>query len=121
MTEKKTNPASNVMWGGRFSGGPAEIMARINASIDFDKRLAAQDIAGSRAHCTMLARQKIISRRDAEAILKGLDRIELEIAEGRMTWERRLEDIHMHVEARLADVIGPPAGRLHTARSRNDQ
>jgi len=118
-SKKKT--ARNALWGGRFEGGPAEIMARINASIDFDRRLAAEDIAGSRAHCRMLAARGIIAQSDARAILKGLDRVEAEIAAGKMNWDRRLEDIHMHVESRLAEIIGAPAKRLHTARSRNDQ
>ena len=113
--------ATNSMWGGRFSRAPADIMARINASIAFDKRLHAQDIAGSRAHCNMLAAQGILGAADARAILKGLDQVEREIAEGRFEWRLEREDIHMHVEARLAELIGEPAGRLHTARSRNDQ
>lgn len=120
-SKKKVAAARNALWGGRFEGGPAEIMARINASIDFDKRLASHDIRGSRAHCNMLAARGIISRADARAILKGLDRVEAEIVAGKMTWSRRLEDIHMHVESRLAEIIGAPAKRLHTARSRNDQ
>jgi argininosuccinate lyase len=109
------------MWGGRFAGGPAEIMARINASIDFDRRLHAQDIAGSRAHCRMLVRQGIIGQADGDAILAGLDKVSQEIAEGSFVFSPALEDIHMNVEARLKELIGAPAGRLHTARSRNDQ
>ncbi len=109
------------MWGGRFAGGPAEIMGRINASIDFDRRLWAQDIAGSRAHCAMLVRQGIIGQADGDAILAGLDKVSQEIAEGRFAFKSALEDIHMNVEARLRELIGEPAGRLHTARSRNDQ
>jgi argininosuccinate lyase len=109
------------MWGGRFAGGPAAIMQQINASIDVDRRLYAQDIAGSRAHAAMLVRQGIIRQADGEAIRDGLDRIEKEIAEGRFDFKVALEDIHMNVEARLAELIGEPAGRLHTARSRNDQ
>ena len=109
------------MWGGRFAGGPAAIMQQINASIEIDRRLYAQDIAGSRAHAAMLVRQGIIRQADGEAILQGLDRIEQEIAEGRFEFKTALEDIHMNVEARLAELIGAPAGRLHTARSRNDQ
>ena len=112
---------TNKMWGGRFSSGPAEIMEEINASIGFDHLLFAQDIRGSRAHAKMLAEQGIISRSDADAILKGLDRIETEISQGKFAFSRALEDIHMNIEARLADLIGEPAGRLHTARSRNDQ
>ena len=112
---------ANVMWGGRFEGGPAESMERINASIDFDRRLYAQDIAASKAHCQMLVRQSIISPEDGEAILQGLDTIVREIETGEFTFERALEDIHMNVEARLKELIGEAAGRLHTARSRNDQ
>ena len=120
---KKINIAdhTNVMWGGRFAAGPAAIMAEINASIDFDKRLYKQDIAGSRAHCNMLMAQGIISNKDGHAILRGLDVVETEITSGRFTFDRALEDIHMHVEARLHELIGDAAGRLHTARSRNDQ
>ena len=120
MTEPKTTSA-NKLWGGRFSAGANEIMARINASIDFDQRMYRQDIAGSRAHCTMLVAQGILSEADGRAILNGLDRVEQEIAAGDFTFTAELEDIHMHVEARLAELIGEPAGRLHTARSRNDQ
>ena len=112
---------TNKMWGGRFASGPAEIMEEINASIDFDKRLSAQDIAGSRAHCEMLASTGIIAREDASAILKGLDTIASEIDAGSFEFSRALEDIHMNIEARLAALIGPVAGKLHTARSRNDQ
>ncbi len=113
--------AANEMWGGRFAQGPASIMEEINASIEFDKRLAAEDIAGSRAHAQMLAAQGIIARPDAEAILKGLDEIAREVAEGRFAFKRSLEDIHLNIESRLAEIVGPAAGRLHTARSRNDQ
>ncbi len=112
---------ANSMWGGRFAQGPAEIMAEINASIGFDQRLHAQDIAGSKAHATMLARQGIITKADAAAITKGLDRIAREIETGKFRFSKVLEDIHMNVESRLKDLIGKPAGRLHTARSRNDQ
>ncbi len=112
---------TNKMWGGRFASGPAEIMEEINASIDFDKRLFAQDIAGSKAHCRMLAETGIISGEDAAAILQGLDTIASEIEGGDFTFSRALEDIHMNIEARLAELVGPVAGRLHTARSRNDQ
>ncbi|GIK97380.1 MAG: argininosuccinate lyase [Alphaproteobacteria bacterium] len=114
-------PGANAMWGGRFAGGPAEIMGRINASIDFDRRLWPQDIAGSRAHCAMLVRQGIIGQADGDAILAGLDKVSQEIAEGSFAFQAALEDIHMNVEARLRELIGEPAGRLHTARSRNDQ
>lgn len=123
--ESPEQPASsksaNKMWGGRFAGGPAEVMERINASIDFDKRLYRQDIAGSKAHCRMLAQQGIVTAEDAEAILGGLDSVLAEIEAGSFTFSTALEDIHMNVEARLTELIGEPAGRLHTARSRNDQ
>jgi argininosuccinate lyase len=112
---------TNKMWGGRFATAPAQIMEEINASIDFDKRLFAQDIAGSKAHCEMLAQTGIITREDADAILQGLDTIASEIKAGDFEFSRALEDVHMNIEARLADLIGPVAGRLHTARSRNDQ
>ena len=113
--------AGNKMWGGRFATGPDEIMEEINASIDFDKILYAQDIAGSIAHGRMLVKQGIISADDGEAILKGLDTIRTEIETGAFKFSRSLEDIHMNIESRLAELIGDPAGRLHTARSRNDQ
>ncbi len=109
------------MWGGRFESGPSAIMEEITPSIDFDKRLALQDLAGSRAHATMLAKQGVISKDDCSAILKGLDTIEKEIVQGTFVFKRTLEDIHLNIESRLSDLIGPPAGRLHTARSRNDQ
>ena len=112
---------SNQMWGGRFASGPDAIMEAINASIGFDKRLAAQDIAGSRAHAAMLAAQGIVTDKDAEAIREGLLTILSEIEGGKFEFSTALEDIHMNVEARLKDLIGAPAGRLHTARSRNDQ
>jgi len=112
---------SNKMWGGRFSDQPAGIMAEINTSIDVDRKLFRQDIAASKAHAQMLARRGIISRQDAKRIVHGLDKILSEIAGGKFRFKRALEDIHMNVEARLADMIGPAAGRLHTARSRNDQ
>ena len=118
-----TNPSrpSSQIWGGRFAAGPSAIMQRINASIDFDKRLYAQDIAGSKAHCAMLVKTKILSQADGDAILAGLEQIRQEIAEGRFEFKQSLEDIHMNVEGRLAELIGDAAGRLHTARSRNDQ
>lgn len=109
------------MWGGRFAEGPAAIMQEINASIGFDKRLAAQDIRGSMAHADMLAAQGIIDPQSAEAIIQGLGKVKQEIDAGTFTFKTSLEDIHMNIEARLAEVIGAPAGRLHTARSRNDQ
>jgi len=112
---------ANKMWGGRFALSPAEIMEEINASIGFDKRMAAQDIAGSKAHARMLADQGIISPTDRDAILDGLDKVAAEIEAGEFVYSRALEDIHMNIEARLKELIGEPAGRLHTARSRNDQ
>jgi argininosuccinate lyase len=112
---------SNSIWGGRFSGSPSAIMQRINASIHFDKRLYAQDIQGSKAHCRMLVATGIISPEDGQAILDGLDRVSAEIANGTFTFRDDLEDIHMNVETRLSELIGEAAGRLHTARSRNDQ
>jgi argininosuccinate lyase len=115
------DPPANAAWGGRFAAGPAEIMQRINVSLDFDKRLYAQDIAGSEAHCAMLVRQSILSPGDGEAILRGLAQIRGEIEGGTFPFRREHEDIHLNVEARLAELIGPAAGRLHTARSRNDQ
>lgn len=113
--------SSNQMWGGRFASGPDAIMEEINASIGFDKKLYAQDIRGSIAHATMLAKQGIISVEDKDKIVEGLNTILSEIQEGRFEFSRKLEDIHMNIEARLANLIGPAAGRLHTARSRNDQ
>jgi len=117
------DPASqaNSLWGGRFEAGPSSIMQLINASIGFDRKLWREDIKGSKAHCVMLAAQGIISAADADAIRQGLETIEAEIAAGKFTFRADLEDIHMNVESRLAELIGPAAGRLHTARSRNDQ
>jgi argininosuccinate lyase len=112
---------SNKMWGGRFAGGPSKIMEEINASVDFDRKLAAQDIAGSKAHVAMLAKAGIVTKKDAASIARGLNQVEAEIEAGRFSFKRDLEDIHMNVESRLAALIGPAAGRLHTARSRNDQ
>ena len=119
--ERVKGKAANALWGGRFAQGPAAIMEAINASIGFDRKLYRQDIAASKAHCAMLVRQKIISAKDGAAIAKGLDAILAEIDAGRFEFSTALEDIHMNVEARLADKIGDAAGRLHTARSRNDQ
>ncbi len=112
---------ANRMWGGRFSSGPDAIMEEINASIGYDRKLYTQDIAGSKAHATMLAAKGIIPAADVEKILAGLDQIKGEIDAGTFVFKRSLEDIHMNVESRLAELIGPAAGRLHTARSRNDQ
>jgi argininosuccinate lyase len=112
---------SNKMWGGRFGASPDAIMADINISIDVDRKLYRQDIAASKAHAAMLGKQGIISPQDAKQINHGLDTILSEIESGKFRFKRALEDIHMNVEARLAELIGPAAGRLHTARSRNDQ
>ncbi len=112
---------ANEMWGGRYATGPSDIMERINASIGFDQRLYAQDIAASKAHCAMLVDQEIIGADDGAAIRDGLDRILKEIETGEFEFKTSLEDIHMNVESRLKDLIGDSAGRLHTARSRNDQ
>jgi argininosuccinate lyase len=112
---------SNKMWGGRFANGPDAIMEEINASIGFDYRFAAQDIRGSLAHVAMLAEQGIIDREAEKAITAGLEQVRHEIEAGTFTFSRALEDIHMNVESRLAEIVGPNAGRLHTARSRNDQ
>ena len=119
--EADAESAPNRMWGGRFEVSPDEVMEAINASIDFDRRLYAEDIAGSVAHVTMLAAQGIVTQEDAAAIRDGLRRVQEEIEAGGFPFDRALEDIHMNIEARLAALIGPAAGRLHTARSRNDQ
>ena len=118
MTQKKT---ANTMWGGRFDAQPDDIMTQINASIDIDKRLYKQDIAGSKAHAKMLVEQKIIPAEDGKAIQKGLDQIQQEIESGDFEFSTALEDIHMNIENRLKEIIGDAAGKLHTARSRNDQ
>jgi argininosuccinate lyase len=118
MSDKKS---SNAMWGGRFASGPDAIMEAINASISFDKRMASQDIAGSIAHSAMLAKQGIITDSDASAIKEGLLTVLSEIESGTFVYSTALEDIHMNVESRLKEIIGEPAGRLHTGRSRNDQ
>ena len=116
-----SDTGKNTMWGGRFAAGPAAIMEDINASIGFDRKLYAQDIEGSKAHATMLADVGILTAEDRDAIIKGLTQIGEEIEHGHFTFSRGLEDIHMNIEARLKELIGEPAGRLHTARSRNDQ
>jgi len=122
MTAKRPRPApAKIAWAGRFAGGPAEIMQRINASIDFDKRLYAQDIAGSLAHAAMLVDRHILSREDGAAIARGLEQIRAEIEAGTFPFRTEHEDIHLNIEARLFELAGAPAGRLHTARSRNDQ
>jgi argininosuccinate lyase len=111
----------NTMWGGRYKLGPAEIMEKINASIGFDRKLYAQDIAGSLAHADMLVAQKILTPADGRAIKRGLAKVKDEIESGKFKFSTRLEDIHLNVEARLTDLIGAAGGRLHTGRSRNDQ
>ncbi|MEO0828956.1 MAG: argininosuccinate lyase [Pseudomonadota bacterium] len=121
MTDTADKTAANQMWGGRFSAGPDALMEAINASISFDKRMARQDIEGSRAHAAMLADAGIITDKDAAAIREGLLTVLSEIETGQLELKPELEDIHMNVEARLTELIGEPAGRLHTARSRNDQ
>src|SRR5476649_1112855 len=112
---------SNKMWGGRFASGPDAVMEEINSSIEFDRHLYRQDIAASKAHAAMLAKQGIIAREDAKKIAHGLDTILSEIESGKFDFKQALEDIHMNVEGRLGELIGSSAGRLHTARSRNDQ
>ncbi len=123
--EEKRRAASphsgHALWGGRFAGEPDALMQRINASIDVDRRFALEDIALSRAHCRMLISQGVIPADEGEKILAGLDRVEAEIRAGDFVFDPALEDIHMHVEARLHEIVGAAAGRLHTARSRNDQ
>lgn len=116
-----SDKSANAMWGGRFKGGSSDIMSEINVSIGFDKRLAVQDILGSKAHVTMLAAQGIVSNSDAAEICSGLEQVLAEIEAGNFEFKTDLEDIHMNVESRLSELIGPAAGRLHTARSRNDQ
>ncbi|HFD15859.1 MAG TPA: argininosuccinate lyase [Rhodospirillales bacterium] len=115
------NKAARDLWGGHFASGPAPLMEQINASIDFDKRLYAHDIAGSVAHARMLAATGIIGEAERDAILEGLERIRERIEEGAFPFSRALEDIHLNIEARLTEMIGEPGRRLHTARSRNDQ
>jgi len=116
----KKNKA-NSMWGGHYASGPAAIMAEINASVDVDKRLYSQDIRASKAHAEMLAEQGILTPKDCKAIIRGLDAILREIESGKFEFSKELEDVHMNVESRLKEIIGEAAGRLHTARSRNDQ
>src|SRR5690606_9953897 len=121
MRQMADNKAANQLWGGRFSGGPSAVMTEINASIGFDKRLWRQDIAGAKAHAAIAGAQGILSAEDNAAIQSGLDLVAAEIEAGKLVENPALEDIHMHVEARLAELIGEPAKRLHVARSRNDQ
>ena len=117
--EKKKQ--SSQIWGGRFEDKPSDIMTQINASIDIDQRMWRQDIAGSKAHCEMLIKQEIIGKEDGETILNGLDQVAGEIESGNFEFKAEFEDIHMNIESRLREIIGDAAGRLHTARSRNDQ
>lgn len=126
MTTKITKPKSkntnaNKMWGGHFESGPSEIMQAINQSISFDQKLYAQDIEGSQAHAEMLVKQKILTKAEGKKIADGLKMVLREIESGKFRFKTELEDIHMNVEARLADLVGDVAGKLHTARSRNDQ
>lgn len=111
----------NQMWGGRFKASPDTIMEKINVSIDFDKRLYKQDIAGSKAHCAMLVAQKILTKEEGKSIQGGLDDVQMEIEQGTFPFRKELEDIHMNIEGRLKELIGDVAGKLHTGRSRNDQ
>jgi len=117
MPSKKANP----LWGGHFEKGPSEVMEKINASIDFDKKLYEYDIRGSIAHCQMLVKSKILTAAEGKKIIDGLNKVHTEIARGRFEFKTSLEDIHMNIESRLKDIIGEVAGKLHTARSRNDQ
>ncbi|MDZ3837934.1 MAG: argininosuccinate lyase [Rhodospirillales bacterium] len=123
MTGSGKDGKGNVspMWGGRFEAGPSALMEAINASIDIDRRLVFHDITASLAHCKMLIRQGIIGEEDGRAIVEGLEAVRAEAEAGRLAFDRALEDVHMNVEARLASLVGDAAGRLHTARSRNDQ
>ena len=120
-SDKPQKKNANLMWGGRFSASPDALMEAINESISVDQRMAAEDIEGSLVHSDMLAKRGIITAQDRDAIHKGLETVRAEIERGGFAFSKALEDIHMNVEARLAELIGPPAGRLHTARSRNDQ
>lgn len=120
ITARNESGKSSI-WGGRFSSGPSQLMQDINASIGYDQRLFRQDIAGSKAHAAMLAHCNIISAKDLAAIYDGLEQISTEIESGDFTFSPELEDIHMNIETRLAEIVGEPARRLHTARSRNDQ
>jgi argininosuccinate lyase len=119
--DEKTTPDASAMWGGRFASGPTAVMEAINASIDIDQRMAEEDIAGSLAHAAMLGATGVISSADAATIQRGLVQVRDEIRAGELEWSAALEDVHMNIEARLKDIIGDAAGRLHTARSRNDQ
>ena len=112
---------AQATWGGRFSAGPAELMLRFGESVSFDHRLWAQDIRGSKAHATMLAQAGILTKKERDAILRGLDAIAQEIAAGKFKWSRDLEDVHMNIESALTARIGSVGKKLHTGRSRNDQ
>ncbi|MCE3233488.1 MAG: argH [Rickettsiaceae bacterium] len=120
-TMKNTDKKANPLWGGHFEKGPSQIMEQINQSISFDKKLYEYDIAGSIAHCEMLVKKKILTPKEGKAIVKGLNQIKLDIFRGKFQFKTELEDIHMNIESRLHELIGDPAGKLHTARSRNDQ
>jgi argininosuccinate lyase len=120
MTKEKKN-SSNKMWGGRFDAKPSEIMQEINQSISFDYKLYKQDIKGSKAHAKMLCEVGILTKVEAKKITDGLNKIEAEIESGKFKFKIELEDIHMNIESRLKEIIGDVAGKLHTARSRNDQ
>lgn len=117
----QSKSAASAMWGGRFAQGPAAVMEAINASIDIDQRMAEEDIAGSLAHAAMLGATGVISSEDSATIQRGLEQVREEIRAGKLEWSHALEDVHMNIEARLKEIIGDAAGRLHTARSRNDQ
>jgi argininosuccinate lyase len=121
MSDDASHDKGQSLWGGRFEKKPAELMQAINVSISFDRRLAPQDLAGSRAHAAMLHKVGVLSSADADSIQRGLDAIEAEVKAGTFPFRDEFEDIHMNVEARLAELIGAASGRLHTARSRNDQ
>jgi argininosuccinate lyase len=121
MIKSKIDKKANPLWGGHFENGPSEIMEQINQSISFDKKLYEYDIAGSIAHAQMLVKKKIITSAEGKAIIRGLNQVKQEIFRGKFQFKTELEDIHMNIEARLAEIIGEPAGKLHTARSRNDQ
>ena len=120
-SERPSKSAASAMWGGRFAQGPAAVMEAINASINIDQRMAEEDIAGSLAHAAMLGATGVISSDDSATIQRGLEHVRDEIRAGELQWSPALEDVHMNIEARLKEVIGDAAGRLHTARSRNDQ
>ncbi|MBU0745146.1 MAG: argininosuccinate lyase, partial [Gammaproteobacteria bacterium] len=117
MKGKKLNP----IWGGVFAQSSSEVLQKINQSISFDKRLAKHDILGSKAHCRMLAKSNIITKNECRKIIKGLDEIDQKISAGKLNFKTNLEDIHMNIEAALTKSIGATAGKLHIARSRNDQ